>query len=68
MRWRNGVMLSVDGCIVHVEADQEKKKIALKVSGPENARRAGSRLRAKRVAGGARHQSQDQPAALRPAP
>ncbi len=39
-RWRTGVVLSVDNCIVHVEADQEKKKVLLKVSGPEKSRRA----------------------------
>jgi hypothetical protein len=39
-RWRTGVMLSVDNCFVHVEADPEKKKVLLKVSGPANSRRA----------------------------
>ena len=40
MRWRTGVLLKVEGCKVHVEADREKKRVLIKVAGPEKSRRA----------------------------
>ena len=40
MQWRTGVVLNVENCKVHVEADREKERISIKVAGPEKPRRA----------------------------
>ena len=40
MQWRTGVVLNVENCKVHVEADREKKRVLIKVAGPEKYRRA----------------------------